>query len=247
MNREPDEIADLDREQTAKFIIDMLHRTIMHHAQWFHEVEYQMGTEKALGLMGEVFEKSLSIHMERFSKLFGFELRNGLPKRLLEMPKEELDALAGDIGKNWLAGDGIWFQAVERTYGMNDAKRCNDSCWGHFSPFEAWSIKRFLGLGERPGIEGLKKALRFRMYALINVQSIVDDGPGSIIFRMNDCRVQSARKRKGLADYPCKSAGLVEYTRFAEAIDPRIRTECVGCPPDTHPDEWFCAWRFTLS
>jgi hypothetical protein len=153
------------------------------------------------------------------------------------MPKEDLDALAGDIGKNWLAGDGIWFQAVERAYGMNDAKRCNDSCWGHFSPFEAWSIKRFLGLGERPGLEGLRKALRFRMYALINVQSIVDDGPGSIIFRMNDCRVQSARKRKGLADYPCKSAGLVEYTRFAEAIDPRIKTECVGCPPDTHPDE----------
>ncbi len=247
MNREPEEIADLDREQTAKFIIDMLHRTIMHYAQWFHEVEYQMGAEKALGLLGEVFEKSLSVQMERFSKLFGFELQSGLPKRLLEMPKEKLDALAGDIGKNWLAGDGIWFQAVERTYGMNDAKRCNDSCWGHFSPFEAWSIKRFLGLGERPGLEGLRKALRFRMYALINVQSIVDDGPGSIIFRMNDCRVQSARKRKGLADYPCKSAGLVEYTRFAEAIDPRIRTECVGCPPDTHPDEWFCAWRFTLS
>ncbi|MCD4774238.1 MAG: DUF6125 family protein [Bacteroidales bacterium] len=42
----------------------------------------------------------------------------------------------------------------------------------------------------------------------------------------------------------CKSGGLVEYTSFAEAIDPRIKTECIGCPPDAHPDEWFCAWRF---
>jgi len=52
-----------------------------------------------------------------------------------------------------------------------------------FSPFEAWSIKEFLGLPEQAGLEGLKKALRFRMYARINVQSIIDDSPNSIISR----------------------------------------------------------------
>ncbi len=63
---------------------------------------------------------------------------------------------------------------------------------------------------------------------------------------MNECRVQSARKRKGLDDYPCKSAGLVEYAYFARSIDDRIQTECIGCPPDPHPEDWYCAWRFTL-
>ena len=58
--------------------------------------------------------------------------------------------------------------------------------------------------------------------------------------------VSVGRQRKGLADYPCKSAGMVEYPFFARAIDPRIRTECVGCPPDPHPQGWFCAWKFTL-
>ena len=125
-------------------------------------------------------------------------------------------------------------------------KRCNDSCWGRFSPFEAWSIKEFLGLPPQAGIEGLKRALQFRTYARINEQSIIDDGPNSIIFQMNDCRVQSARKKKGLADYPCKSAGAVEYRTFGEAIDNRIRTACIACPPDAHPDNWFCAWRFTI-
>lgn len=57
-----------------------------------------------------------------------------------------------------------------------------------YSPFEAWSIKQLLGLPEQAGIKGLKVALPFRMYARINVQSI--------IFQINDGRVQSERKRK---------------------------------------------------
>lgn len=36
----------------------------------------------------------------------------------------------------------------------------------------------------------------------------------------------------------------LEYEYFARAIDKRIETECIGCPPDVHPEEWFCAWRF---
>ena len=93
---------------------------------------------------------------------------------------------------------------------------------------------------------GLKDALAFRVYARINVQSVEDDGTDAFIFRMNECRVQAARKSKQLPDYPCKSAGLVEYAYFARAIDPRIQTECLGCPPDAHPDDWYCAWRFSL-
>ena len=92
----------------------------------------------------------------------------------------------------------------------------------------------------------MKKALGMRMYAQINVQSIIDESSSSIVFQMNDCRVQTARKSKGMDDYPCKSVGLVEYTNFARGIDCRIKTECIGCPPDDHPEEWFCAWRFSI-
>jgi hypothetical protein len=224
----------------------MFHRTLVHYTFWFREIEHQMGMKKALDIMKTVKEQSYQIQMKRLAKVLGFEMVDGIPKALLDMSKEELLGLTNDLGINWIANDGVWFQAVENRHGMNDAKRCNDSCWTRFSPFEAWSIKEFLGLPERAGIEGLKKALRFRMYARINVQSIIDEGPDSIVFQMNDCRVQSARKRKGIEDYPCKSAGLVEYTSFAEAIDSRIKTECIGCPPDPHPGEWFCAWRFTI-
>jgi hypothetical protein len=130
---------------------------------------------------------------------------------------------------------------------MDYAKRCNDTCWSRFSPYEALRIKKLLKLPQSPGLEGLKVALGFRMYARINKQSIEEIDETSFIFRMNDCRVQSARKRKGLADYPCRSVGMVEYPFFASAIDQRIETECIGCPPDHHPEEWYCAWKFKLS
>jgi hypothetical protein len=219
---------------------------MVHHVFWFKEVEHQMGFEKALEIMGSVYEKSREIQLNRLGKLFGFGLDGGIPEPLLNLPEEKLAELIEILGINWLAGDGVWFQAVEAGHGMFEAKRCNDSCWAWFSPFEAWSVKRLLNLPEHPGIEGLKKALQLRMYAKVNVQSVISEGPDSILFQMNHCRVQAARKGKGMEDYPCKSAGLVEYTNFARAIDSRIKTECIGCPPDDHPDEWFCAWRFFM-
>ena len=246
MNEHVANIDNLSQEDLTRFILDILHRSILHYGLWFTEVRHQMGTARALGILQTAYGRSLEIQMNRLSKVLGFELKDGLPKALVEMERDKLKTLLDGFCANWLANDGVWFQSVEFKDGMNDAKRCNDSVWGQFSPLEAWSIKRFLGLPERPGLAGLKKALGFRIYAQINTQSIIEENPGSLVFRMDECRVQSARKRKNLDDYPCKSAGLVEYTYFARSIDDRIETECIGCPPDPHPQEWVCAWRFTL-
>jgi len=237
---------NLDKPLKAKFIVDMLTRIVVHYGFWFAEVRHQMGTEKALGVLEKATDKGISIGLKRFADVLGFQLEDGVPKAMLEMEDEQLDAFMKAVAVNWLVNDGVWFPAVEFENGMNDAKRCNDSCWAQFSPYEAFAVKKILNLDNRPGLDGLKKALNFRMYSLINEQSFADEGPESFVFQMNDCRVQSARKKKKLDDYPCKSGGLVEYTYFAKAIDERIETECIGCPPDDHPDDWYCAWRFSL-
>jgi hypothetical protein len=236
----------LDKTLKARLIVDMLTRIVVHYGFWFAEVRHQMGMDKALEVLEKATGKSLSIGLKKFADVLDFQLEDGLPKALVDMETKKMDALIGAVAKNWLVNDGTWFQAVEFDNGMNDAKRCNDSCWAQFSPYEAFAIKKFLKLSDQCGLEGLKKALNFRMYSVINEQSIVDEGPESFVFQMNDCRVQSARKRKKLDDYPCKSAGLVEYEYFARSIDKRIKTECIGCPPDVHPEEWFCAWRFSI-
>ncbi len=237
---------DLSRAELARLLVDLFHRTVFHHVLWFAQAEYQLGMKKALELLGEARTKSLTNQLERLGKTLGFETEGGIPRPLLDLSREKLLSLIEEQGKNWLAGDGIWFQEVEASYGIWDAKRINDCTWGRFSPFEAWSIKSFLGLPERAGLEGLRTALNFRLYSTINRQSVFYEDPHTLVLEMNDCRVQAARKRKGLPDYPCKSAGIVEYRSFAEFIDEGIGVECLGCPPDSHPDDWFCAWRFIL-
>lgn len=162
-----------------------------------------------------------------------------------ELSREQLIHLLGSFAKNWLAHDGLWFQAIERMRGLEEAIDADAEAWRGFSPIEAKRIKEFLGLAEQPGLEGLKTALDYRMYAILNRQhTVLSDGV--LRLYMNECRVQTARKRKGLPDFPCKRVGLVEYTTFAKAIDSRIETTCLACPPDEHPEDLYCAWEFRL-
>ncbi len=242
----PETLEELSQEELVRWVMEGFRRTLVHYGCWFREVEYQLGMERAVAVESEAGDAAWSIMMKRLAGIFGFEIADGVPKALRHMAKPDLLKVLDAVSVNWLANDGVWFQAVEKRYGMDSAKRCNDTCWSRFSPYEAFRIKEVLGMPQSPGLDGLRSALGFRMYARINRQSLHDVDQHSFIFRMDDCRVQSARKRRGLPDYPCKSAGMVEYPFFARAIDSRIQTECVGCPPDAHPEEWYCAWRFTL-
>jgi hypothetical protein len=236
----------LSHGDKVKLILDFFHRQAMHHVFWFNEVSSRLGTEKALKILDTAWDKSYTVQINRLAKVLGFGITGGLPDPFLNLPAEKLDELIEACALNWLATDGIWFQSVEFGEGMAEAKQCNDNCWSNFSPIEAWSVKKLLNLPDNPGLDGLKSALKYRLYAFINEQSVVEETSKSFVFRMNKCRVQEARKRKGLEDYPCKSAGMVEYSTFASSIDNRIKTECVCCPPDMHTEDFFCAWRFSI-
>ncbi len=167
--------------------------------------------------------------------------------RVLEsMSKEELIAVIVDDAKNWLAHDGLWFQAVEKMYGMDVAMDADREAWRYFTVIEAKRIMERLKIKPGGGIPALVECLKHRLYARLNLQDVVEQSEKRVVFRMLDCRVQSARKRKGLDDFPCKSVGIVEYSEFARAVDPRITTKCLACPPDRHPDVYWCAWEFTV-
>jgi hypothetical protein len=167
---------------------------------------------------------------------------------LLEnLSKQELIEIIVDDAKNWLAHDGLWFQAVDKQYGMETAIEIDRDAWEKFTVVEARRIMSRLGLEPGGGIPALVECLNHRLYARLNLQEAIEVSDTRVVFRMVDCRVQSARKRKGLPDFPCKTVGLVEYAGFARTVDPRIETRCIACPPDVHPEEFWCAWEFVLN
>ena len=236
----------LSQIELAHYAIDVLRRIMLHYGIWFNEVVHQLGLEEAIRLEEEVSASFFPIAINRLSKTLGFQTENGLPLGLVNMEKERLIDLIKAMSFNWLANDGVWFRTVEDNHDMYTGKRCNDTCWTRYSPAEAAMIKSFLQLPQQSGLDGLEQALSFRLYAHINEQTI--ERPGDeLILRMVKCLVQATRRRKGLPDYPCKSAGVAEFPAFAKMIDSKIRTECISCPPDEHPKAWVCAWRFYIT
>ena len=168
-------------------------------------------------------------------------------EQISQLDRGTLEKMLVDFAKNWLAHDGLWFQAVEKQFGMPKAIELDAEAWATFTVLEAKRIMALHDIPEGSGLDGLKKALGFRLYAVLNKQEIRNETENSFEFYMVDCRVQSARRRKNMPLFPCKSVGIVEYAGFAKTIDERIRTDCIACPPDPEAGkEFFCGWRFSI-
>ncbi len=162
-----------------------------------------------------------------------------------EMNREELLRALQDFAKNWLAHDGCWFLAAEEEHGLEAAIALDEGAWKRFAAAEARRIMKSHDL-PAGGLQALERALSLRMYAVINEQHVQwSEDRGRLRFFMDVCRVQETRRRKGLDDFPCRSVGIVEFTTFAQTIDPRIRTQCLHCPPHA-PAGLYCGWEFTV-
>lgn len=165
---------------------------------------------------------------------------------LEDLSREDLLTLIEVYAKAWQAMDGAYFLSLEEKFGIETAMEMDMAAWRIFSPIEAKRIVREFDIPENGGLPALEKALGCRVYAVLNDQETEWKDDQTLIFRMKSCRVQVARNRKGLPDFPCKPVGTIEYEEFAATIDPRIKTECVYCPPDEHPEGSYCQWEFTM-
>lgn len=165
---------------------------------------------------------------------------------LEELSKEQLQELVNIYARNVYAIDGLWFQSIEQKEGMDEAMHHDRNAIRRFSETEAKRLKKFLKLPEQAGLDGLEQALSIRFSALGNPEVEFVHGHDSLVYRVNECRVQTARKNKGMPYHPCKSVGILEHEFFAKIIDSRIKCETVSCYPDVTDETCACAWRFTL-
>ena len=115
------------------------------------------------------------------------------------MSREELLRALEMFAKNWLAHDGCWFLAAEERFNMETAIELDARSWKRFAAAEARRIMTTFDIPANGGLEALEKALGLRLYAVINSQRTEwSNNRQSLHFFMDVCRVQEARRRKGL-------------------------------------------------
>jgi len=163
-----------------------------------------------------------------------------------DLSKEELHRLVHAYAKSWLAHDGCWFLAVEEEHGLEEAIRQDERSWSRFAPLEARRVMEARGIAPGGGLEALAEALRFRMYSFLNEQEAEQDGD-RLRFTMTECRVQAARRRKGLPLFPCKPWGPPSSPASPRRSTPELPPAASFAPPTSFPRGLFAAGSFELN
>lgn len=140
--------------------------------------------------------------------------------------------------------DSFWYLYLTELFDEATADRLNEKVWGKIPALGARDLMKRFHLREK-GLKGFVQALRYWPWQII-VGYRIEENADEVIISVPSCPTQEARLKHGLKVYHCKEMHRLEFESFAREIDPRIQTECVFAPPDPHPPELICQWRFHL-
>jgi hypothetical protein len=158
--------------------------------------------------------------------------------------KEDILKYLGFLMYNYRVMDSFWFINIENRHGLEEACKINEMVWGKVGNLAARDLRERFNITEK-GIPGFVKALKlFPWYVIVGYKLIENEN--ELIIDVPSCPAQEGRLKHGMDEYNCKDMHRAEFENFAQVVDPSIKVECLFAPPDEHPKDLYCRWRFTV-